>query len=80
MEKSSNTITLNEQIFSNLYNDTDKIVVGKSQYPLALLEYALTDPSFYDNLLSITKNEHKFTTNSSCHSRIALSQPIYEKW
>ena len=51
MEKSSNTITLNEQIFSNLYNDTDKIVVSKSQYPLALLEYALTDPSFCPNHL-----------------------------
>ncbi len=77
MEKSSNTITLNEQIFSNLYNDTDKIVVSKSQYPLALLEYALTDPSFYDNLLSITKNEHKFTINSA--SPLDEDEHEYEK-
>lgn len=77
MEKSSNTITLNEQIFSNLYNDTDKIVVSKSQYPLALLEYALTDPSFYDNLLSITKNEHKFTINSA--SPLEEDEHEYEK-
>lgn len=77
MEKSSNTITLNEQIFSNLYNDTDKIVVSKSQYPLALLKYSLTDPSFYDNLLSITKNEHKFTINSA--SPLEEDEHEYEK-
>lgn len=77
MEKSSNTITLNEQIFSNLYNDTDKIVVGKNQYPLALLEYALTDTSFYDKLLSITKNKYKFTINSS--SPLEEDEHEYEK-
>lgn len=74
MEKQSNTILLNGQIFSSLYNYTDKIVVGKQQYPLALLEYAITDTAFYGNLLSIFKKEHKFKISS----KSPLEDEIYE--
>lgn len=74
MEKSSNTILLNNQTFDKIYNDTNKIVVGKNQYPVALLDYALTNEETYNTLYKIFKNCYKFSISSSA----SIDEDTYE--
>lgn len=41
MERVSNTVLLDAQVFEKISNDTNKIVAEQFQYPVELLEYTL---------------------------------------
>ena len=60
MERVSNTVLLDAQIFEKISNDTNKIVAEQFQYPVELLEYTLNDEQTFKTLFNIFQNAHKF--------------------
>lgn len=60
MERVSNTVLLDAQVFEKISNDTNKIVAEQFQYPVELLEYTLNDEQTFKTLFNIFQNAHKF--------------------
>ena len=60
MERVSNTVLLDAQVFEKISNDTNKIVTGQFQYSVELLEYTLNDEQTFKTLFNIFQNAHKF--------------------
>lgn len=60
MERVSNTVLLDAQVFEKISNDTNKIVAEQLQYPVELLEYTLNDEQTFKTLFNIFQNAHKF--------------------
>ena len=60
MERVSNTVLLDAQVFEKISNDTNKIVTEQFQYPVELLEYTLNDEQTFKTLFNIFQNAHKF--------------------
>ena len=60
MERVSNTVLLDAQVFEKISNDTNKIVTGQFQYSVELLEYTLKDEQTFKTLFNIFQNVHKF--------------------
>ncbi|UKI29261.1 MAG: hypothetical protein L6V78_02835 [Clostridium sp.] len=62
MERVSNTVLLDAQVFEKISNDTNKIVAEQFQYPVELLEYTFKMMSkLLKTLFNIFfKNAHKF--------------------
>lgn len=60
MERVSNTVLLDAQVFEKISNDTNKIVAERFQYPVELLEYTLNDEQTFKTLFNIFQNAHKF--------------------
>lgn len=60
MERVSNTVLLDAQVFEKISNDTNKIVAEQFQYPVELLEYTLNDEQTFKTLFNIFQNVHKF--------------------
>lgn len=60
MERVSNTVLLDAQVFEKISNDTNKIVAEQFQYPVELLEYTLNDEQTFKTLFKIFQNAHKF--------------------
>ena len=60
MERVSNTVLLDAQVFKKISNDTNKIVAEQFQYPVELLEYTLNDEQTFKTLFNIFQNAHKF--------------------
>lgn len=60
MERVSNTVLLDAQVFEKISNDTNKIVAEQFQYPVELLEYILNDEQTFKTLFNIFQNAHKF--------------------
>ena len=67
MERVSNTVLLDAQVFEKISNDTNKIVAEQFQYPVELLEYTLNDEQTFKTLFNLFQNVHKFkiASNSS---------------
>lgn len=67
MERVSNTVLLDAQVFEKISNDTNKIVTGQFQYSVELLEYTLNDEQTFKTLFNLFQNVHKFkiASNSS---------------
>ena len=59
MERVSNTVLLDAQVFEKISNDTNKIVAEQFQYPVELLEYTLNDEQTFKTLFNIFQNAHK---------------------
>lgn len=55
MERVSNTVLLDAQVFEKISNDTNKIVAEQFQYPVELLEYTLNDEQTFKTLFNIFK-------------------------
>lgn len=60
MERVSNTVLLDAQVFEKISNDTNKIVMGQFQYSVELLEYTLNDEQTFKTLFNLFQNIHKF--------------------
>lgn len=60
MERVSNTVLLDAQVFEKISNDTNKIVTEQFQYSVELLEYTLNDEQTFKTLFNIFQNAHKF--------------------
>ena len=60
MERVSNTVLLDAQVFEKISNDTNKIVTGQFQYSVELLEYTLNDEQTFKTLFNLFQNVHKF--------------------
>ena len=60
MERVSNTVLLDAQVFEKISNDTNKIVTGQFQYSAELLEYTLNDEQTFKTLFNLFQNVHKF--------------------
>lgn len=60
MERVSNTVLLDAQVFEKISNDTNKIVAEQFQYPVELLDYTLNDEQTFKTLFNIFQNAHKF--------------------
>ena len=60
MERVSNTVLLDAQVFEKISNDTNKIVAEQFQYPVELLEYTLNDEQTFKTLFNLFQNVHKF--------------------
>lgn len=60
MERVSNTVLLDAQVFEKISNDTNKIVAEQFQYPVELLEYTLNDEQTFKTLFNIFQNAHRF--------------------
>ncbi len=60
MERVSNTVLLDAQVFEKISNDTNKIVTEQFQYSVELLEYTLKDEQTFKTLFNIFQNVHKF--------------------
>ena len=60
MERVSNTVLLDAQVFEKISNGTNKIVAEQFQYPVELLEYTLNDEQTFKTLFNIFQNAHKF--------------------
>ena len=60
MEKVSNTVLLDAQVFEKISNDTNKIVTEQFQYSVELLEYTLNDEQTFKTLFNLFQNVHKF--------------------
>lgn len=60
MERVSNTVLLDAQVFEKISNYTNKIVAEQFQYPVELLEYTLNDEQTFKTLFNIFQNAHKF--------------------
>lgn len=60
MERVSNTVLLDTQVFEKISNDTNKIVTGQFQYSVELLEYTLNDEQTFKTLFNLFQNVHKF--------------------
>lgn len=60
MERVSNTVLLDAQVFEKISNDINKIVAEQFQYPVELLEYTLNDEQTFKTLFNIFQNAHKF--------------------
>ena len=56
MERVSNTVLLDAQVFEKISNDTNKIVAEQFQYPVELLEYTLNDEQTFKTLFNIFQN------------------------
>lgn len=67
MERVSNTVLLDAQVFEKISNDTNKIVTEQFQYSVELLEYTLNDEQTFKTLFNLFQNVHKFkiASNSS---------------
>ena len=77
MERVSNTVLLDAQVFEKISNDTNKIVAEQFQYPVELLEYTLNDEQTFKTLFNIFQNAHKFKIAS--HSSMDAETYEYEK-
>ena len=60
MERVSNTVLLDAQVFEKISNDTNKIVTEQFQYSVELLEYTLNDEQTFKTLFNLFQNVHKF--------------------
>ena len=58
MERVSNTVLLDAQVFEKISNDTNKIVTGQFQYSVELLEYTLNDEQTFKTLFNLFQNVH----------------------
>lgn len=74
MERVSNTVLLDAQVFEKISNDTNKIVAEQFQYPVELLEYTLNDEQTFKTLFNIFQNAHKFKIASDS----SMDDEIYE--
>lgn len=77
MERVSNTVLLDAQVFEKISNDTNKIVAEQFQYPVELLEYTLNDEQTFKTLFNIFQNAHKFKIASD--SSMDVETYEYEK-
>ena len=59
------TLSILEQDFERIFNDTNKIIIGKDIIPVSLVEYLLKDDLSFKNLYEIFKKRSKVTIIST---------------